>query len=782
MVILDDLHWADRPTLLLVRHLAGLRLTRVLLVGAYRDPGQPDGPLIETLGALARQQTVIRIDPPRLSPAHAVALLAAAAGGDPDEAGSRLAEFLHHETEGNPFYLVEMLEHAKETGMIAELAAREPASNAGFSRLSLPDSIREVLRARVARLGPDAARLLPVAAVIGQEFDLDLLAGVAGMDPGHVLDLLDAAGRAGLVSEPAPGMAQPEPAPAWGGRAGRFRFAHALVQHTLYADISPARRTRLHGQVARSMEAIGDRQPGELAFHLLAGITPATASKAIRYARAAGERALATSAPDEAVRWYTAVLSTLPPPRDDAGHAQAMIDLGTAQRLAGQPAYRDTLLTAARIAQDAGRGDLLAEAALASSRGSFSRLGEVDAEKIALIEAALAVVPPGSTQRARLLANLSAELTWEPDHTRRLALADAAVAEARRAGDPATLIFAIVRPGPARWVPETSAERAKLFREAADLAERSNDPIGRFEAINLLVPTLMEQASPDSYDDELDAAAQTATEVREPFMRWISLYIRGCVAIARGQLELAEDQAAAALRTARDGGLPEAEAAHDEQLYLIRWQQGRAGRNAGPLPDRRRPHPGRVHTPGRARTCRSDHRRPFQRSRRTPPGRRPPLRQPLRPGLAWMHVPVGRRGSRTRRPRRRGHPLPDPRSMEVAVRDRRATSHPRRQPRPRTPRHPARAARDRRPALQRGHAHTRGGALAVRHRNHCLALGPATARSRPPTGSHPPRLVRGHRATTRAQRHRAAIMTSASARPRPSIRSSRPASTAWPAR
>ena len=87
MVILDDLHWADRPTLLLVRHLAGLRLTRVLLVGAYRDPGQPDGPLIETLGALARQQTVIRIDPPRLSPADAVALLAAAAGGDPDEAG-----------------------------------------------------------------------------------------------------------------------------------------------------------------------------------------------------------------------------------------------------------------------------------------------------------------------------------------------------------------------------------------------------------------------------------------------------------------------------------------------------------------------------------------------------------------------------------------------------------------------------------------------------------------------------------------------------------------------
>lgn len=111
---------------------------------------------------------------------------------------------------------------------------------------------------------------------------------------------------------------------------------------------------------------------------------------------------------------------------------------------------------------------------------------------------------------------------------------------------PATLIFAIVRPGPARWVPETSAARAKLFPEAADLAESSNDPIGRFEAINLLVPTLMEQASPDSYNDELDAAAQTATEVHEPFIRWISPFIRGCVAIARGQLELAEDLVALA--------------------------------------------------------------------------------------------------------------------------------------------------------------------------------------------------------------------------------------------
>jgi DNA-binding SARP family transcriptional activator len=270
MMIIDDLQWADRPTLTLVRHLAGLRLARVLLVVTYWDSGQPDGPLIETLGALARQNTIIRIDPPRLSPAHTAALLAAAAEAEPGEAASRLAEFLHRETGGNPFYLVEMLQHAKEAGLIAGPSGGEYTADADFGRLSLPNNIRDVLRARVARLGPDAARLLAVAAVIGQEFSLDVLAGAARMDPDRVLDLLDAASSAGLVSEPAHAAVQPQPAPE---QAGLFRFAHALVQHTLYADISPARRTRLHGQVAVSMEALGNRQPGELAFHLLAGIT-----------------------------------------------------------------------------------------------------------------------------------------------------------------------------------------------------------------------------------------------------------------------------------------------------------------------------------------------------------------------------------------------------------------------------------------------------------------------------------------------------------------------------
>jgi hypothetical protein len=103
MVILDDLQWADRPTLQLLAHQAGLPLGRVLLVGVHRDSERPSGPLVEMLGALPGQATVTRIALRGLTLSQAVALMAATAGRDPDEAGGTLAGVLHREADGNPF-------------------------------------------------------------------------------------------------------------------------------------------------------------------------------------------------------------------------------------------------------------------------------------------------------------------------------------------------------------------------------------------------------------------------------------------------------------------------------------------------------------------------------------------------------------------------------------------------------------------------------------------------------------------------------------------------------
>ncbi len=237
-------------------------------------------------------------------------------------------------------------------------------------------------------------------------------------------------------------------------RVGRFRFGHALVQQTLYLGIGPARRTRAHGRVAAAMEDVGGREPGELAYHYLAGITSSTTHRAIHHARAAGERALEVSAPKEAVRWYTAALNALPPPRDDIEHARLLLELGVAQRRADDVDYRETLLSAAHIAQRQGAFDLLIDAAIANNPGGFSSLGQVDAEKVAVLETALTVVPPHGMKRAQLLAALSGELTWHPDHQRRIALADEAVSIARRTGDPGTCSTPYSVPAPRHGYPK----------------------------------------------------------------------------------------------------------------------------------------------------------------------------------------------------------------------------------------------------------------------------------------------------------------------------------------
>ena len=562
LMVLDDLQWADRPTLQLLLHLTELDLGRILLVGAHRDSERSDGPLMEALGALHRHARITRIVLSGLTRRQGAGLMAAVAGLQPDDTAGELADLLHQETGGNPFYLSEMLRHLLETNVITPLPNGRCSVTKAVTSAGLPDSIREVLRARLARLGAEATRMLEYAAVIGQEFDLELVAGATAVDEDRTLDLLEAAGRSGLIHE----AAQP---------VGRFRFSHALVQHTLYGGIGPARRTRVHARVAAAMEALGRSEPGELAYHYLAGVTSGTTGKAIDYARAAAAQALAMSAPGEAARWYSAALNALPPPRDDLAHVRAQLDLGIAQRQAGDAAYRGTLLAAAGSAQRQGADDLLIAAALASSRGGFSSLGQVDVEKVGVLEAALTVKAPEAADRARLLATLAGELTWHPDHRRRIRLTEEAVDVARRSSDQSAVFYAIVHPGAASWVPETSERRVRLFREAFDLAGRANDPIGRIEALNLLAPMLLERAEADRLDDALDRAAEVAAEIREPYLRSMTSFTRSCMVIARGNLDLAEGQLVDALKLGLDGGQLDAQHGYDEVLGIIRWHQGR---------------------------------------------------------------------------------------------------------------------------------------------------------------------------------------------------------------
>ena len=434
VLVLDDLQWADKGSLLLLRHLAGSDAPmRLLVLGTYRDNELSNAhALVETLASLRRLGGMSRIELVGLDDAGVMALMEAAAGHELEDDAVGLAHAIYRETDGNPFFVSEVLRNLVETGAIAQNAEGRWEANAALDVTALPDSVREVIGGRVVRLGEVAGRVLSVAAVIGRDFDLDLLARATKASEDELLDILDAASAAALVRELAD--------------TGRFNFAHALIQHTLYEDLGPNRRARAHRAVAEALEDLcGDRpgaRVGELARHWFSATQPNDLTKAIEYSRQAGDAALSALAPADALRYYAQALDLYPQATDPDPVLGIDLDigLGTAQRQTGDPAFRDTLLDAARRAAGLGDADRLVAAALANDRGFFSAFGVIDADKVAILGAALEELHASDAHRPLALANLCKELTYGTPIERRRALADEAVALAEASGDDATMV------------------------------------------------------------------------------------------------------------------------------------------------------------------------------------------------------------------------------------------------------------------------------------------------------------------------------------------------------
>ncbi len=314
-----------------------------------------------------------------------VALLEAAAGQSLDAAGVGLAHAVYRETDGNPFFVSEVLRHLSETGAIYRDSSGRWVAESALEQLALPDSVRVVIGARVGRLGKDAGRVLSVASVIGRDFDLDLLARATKTSEDDLLDILDAAASVALVREVAD--------------TGRYSFAHALIQHTLYEDLGHNRRARSHRQVAEALEDLcGDRpsaRVGELARHWTCATHPSTWPRPSDIRRQAGDAALGALAPGDALRYYAQALDLYPQVADPDPvlGIDLAIGLGTAQRQTGDPASRETLLTAARQAARSRRYDRLVAAALANDRGYTSNNNATDTDKVEVLEMAVDRLP-----------------------------------------------------------------------------------------------------------------------------------------------------------------------------------------------------------------------------------------------------------------------------------------------------------------------------------------------------------------------------------------------------
>ncbi len=514
VIVLDDLHWADKQTLLLLRHVVSHTISdRLLIAGTYRDAELTEThALSDALAALRRETGIERIALRGLQDADTVALLESAAGDELDDAGVDLAHALYRETDGNPFFTIEVLRHLVESGVLVQTVDGRWSAANELADVGLPESVREVIGQRVRRLGEATRGVLSQAAVVGRDFDLQLLAAVCERSEDQLLDLLEPATEAGLVI----------------GQPNGFAFTHTLIQHSLYDALISARRRRIHLRVAQALEQLCGYDPGprvgELARHWAAASAPVDTAKAIEYSHQAGVQALDALAPDDAVVWFTQALELLDQQSDADPRLRCdlLTGLGTAQRQDADPAHRETLLEAARFARELQDAERLAAAALANNPGRHSLFGASDAERLESLEAAIDLVPKrDDATRAELLSTLAVELSWSPDaESRRRELAEAAVAMARRVGDPATLVRVIGRAFHALYAPDTHDLRLGYAMEALDLTERTRDPGLRGIALDRAMWALLDVGDLTRFDELLGEQRLLADRLGEPVLRY----------------------------------------------------------------------------------------------------------------------------------------------------------------------------------------------------------------------------------------------------------------------
>lgn len=321
VVILDDLHWADPESLLLLQYIVrSTYQARLLIVGTYRVPDldfERNQPLSDTLAVLARGIDFQRLTLPGLTFDEIADYLRETSRRDPP---LDLVRLVHQETRGNPFYTRELFQHLLEEGKVLD-AAGGWISDLSSLELGIPQGVDHVLRLRLDRLSDKTKHLLQLAAVLTGGFDLPLLQALSSLPEATLLDCLDEAIASGLI--------RTVQAPA-----ANYDFAHAIIRHTLYEQFNPDRRIRLHRQAAEAIESlISDQHKafiGELATQYHASRALPGAERGIQYALAAAEEARQSYAHQRCVHFLRLArdLSTSRPP---AERAHILADLAVAE-------------------------------------------------------------------------------------------------------------------------------------------------------------------------------------------------------------------------------------------------------------------------------------------------------------------------------------------------------------------------------------------------------------------------------------------------------------------
>lgn len=566
VLVLDDAHHADVPSLKLLEFLVRtLRPVPVLIVLTCRDTERDaKHPLNDTLGEIGRQANLARVGLTGIDVDACADLMLHTMGYTVDR---NLIAKVHARTEGNPLFIHEMIRHlcaqpdVHQSGVSPQLLDRIAAQ--------LPESIRQIFGARINRLGDEHLALLQLAAVVGREFSIDILATAAPQLLDVMPRLLDVAHHAGIIEH------DEEPR--------TWRFSHGLLHEVLYERIASSDRARLHADVAQAIEqrhaANLDAYLAALSHHYLNALPLGYAPQAVAVARRCGDHCLAGLAFEEAARQYDRALLALgmQAERPVTEEARLLISLGRARLLAGDSLQAlSAFHQATQRALAAGEVSLQASAAIEFEEASwrFSMLGGVAVEPL---RAALAQLGEESVSiRAEVLSALGRALLYIGALDESLEVGRQAVLLARKRADPRMLVRVLFRGlAPLDLIPGQFAQRLAATEEGIRHARHTGLREYLLYLTGWHVYNLTESGDVDARAQHLAELGRLADEQCQPLYHYVWQSYQAQGAVFEGRFDDAERMIRDSLRMAER--IPELDCAgaYGVQMLCLRRLQGR---------------------------------------------------------------------------------------------------------------------------------------------------------------------------------------------------------------
>ena len=544
LLILDDLHWADKATLLMLRQvIRSAGEAPMLVLGTYRDTERGEA-LLDALADLHREHVLHRISLTGLDEDNASELI-----GQISDRGvsSQLSRTLWEECRGNPFFLEEMLRH------------QSSGDRTGAGADALPHAVADVIGRRLARVSAEARTILEIACVAGTRFSIEIVERLGELSEDVLDAVLVEAIEAHLIEE-VPGV------------YGRFTFEHALIRQTLYEQLTQTRRARLHlriGQVLEDQTTDDGSRLAELAYHYLNAPPSQGRAKAGHYAVLAARHALEVLAFEEAVRHYNMALSLL----TRAGDAERQQQLGDAQFKAGDaPAARLTFREAGDVARAIGSAAGFAKAALGCAQ-IFAPI--IDEEMVTLLEEALEWLGDADpVLQSRLLSRLVIELSLSRDPARVCALSEHALSVARRTNDRGALSAALTARHWSLWGPESIDERQQISTEFLRLAAGAGSARLAIQGHRWRLIDLFELGDIEGANVAVEAFSSLAQQRRLPAELWWMEMFRAIPLLLAGRYEEAEQHSRAGFELGNRVGDPSVGTVHTLQMITIRRDRG----------------------------------------------------------------------------------------------------------------------------------------------------------------------------------------------------------------